>query len=155
MLMRRVKAAAWITLILIFSIAAALLSTRPPSPLAAAERLVEAVAYHFLGPEGRSASDVVVVGITEETLSAFPYRSPIDRAFLASVIDTLARSGVRAVGLDVVLDRPTEPAKDAALRRALTRTDVPVVAISIAPDTTMSSTQRRFFGRLPGRRADR
>ncbi len=50
-------------------------------------------------------------GSREETLSAFPYRSPIDRAFLASVIDALARSGVAAVGLDVVLDRPTEPAE--------------------------------------------
>ncbi len=68
-------------LILIFSIAVALLSTRPPSPLAAAERLVEAVAFQFLGPERQRPPDVVVVGITEDTLSAFPYRSPIDRGF--------------------------------------------------------------------------
>ena len=155
MLTKRLRAAAWIVLIVIFSIAVALLSTRPPSPLAAAERLVEAVAFHFLGPERPAASDVVVVGITEETLSAFPYRSPIDRAFLASVIDALARSGVAAIGLDVVLDRPTEPAKDAALRRALTRTDIPVVAISVAPDTIMSAGSAALPGRLPGRRANR
>ncbi len=61
------------------------------------------------------------------------------------MIDTLARSGVAAVGLDVVLDRPTEPAKDAALRRALTRTDMPVVAISVAPDTSMPADRRRFL----------
>jgi CHASE2 domain-containing sensor protein len=148
MLGKRLRAAAWIALILSFSIAVALLATRPPSPLAAAERLMEAVAFHFLGPQHPSASDVVVVGITEETLSAFPYRSPIDRAFLASLIDMLARSGVVAIGLDVVLDRPTEPAKDAALHRALTRTDIPVVAISIAPDTTMPADRRRFLDRF-------
>jgi adenylate cyclase len=145
MLPRRTSAAASIAFMMIVSIAGALLLTRPPSPLAAAERLVQAVAFRFLGPLRPPRPDVVVVGITEDTLAAFPYRSPIDRAFLADVIDALARGGVAAVGLDVVLDRPTEPAKDAALRRALTRTDIPVVAISVAPDTAMPADQRRFL----------
>jgi adenylate cyclase len=145
MLPRRTGAAACVALILIASIAAALVVTRPPSPLAAAERLFEAVAFRFLGPLPPPDPNVVVIGITEETLAAFPYRSPIDRGFLADVIDALARKGVVAVGLDVVLDRPTEPAKDDALHRALTRSDVPVVAISIAPDTTMPADRRRFL----------
>ncbi|HEY4044439.1 MAG TPA: adenylate/guanylate cyclase domain-containing protein [Rhodopila sp.] len=145
MLMKRLIAAGWITLILMFSIAAALLFSRPPSPLAAAERLVEALAFRFCGPARSAAAKVVVIGITEETLSAFPYRSPLDRGFLASVIDTLARGGVTAIGLDIVLDRPTEAAKDAALRQALTRTDVPIVAISVGPDTDMTAAQRRFL----------
>jgi class 3 adenylate cyclase/CHASE2 domain-containing sensor protein len=144
----RSKGAVWIALILTLSIAVALASTRPPSPLAATERLVEAVALHFLGPQRTAVSDVVVAGITEETLSAFPYRSPIDRAFLASLIDTLAHSGVAAIGLDVVLDRRTEPEKDAALQQALHRTDVPVVAISVAPDTTMQAAQRTFLAQF-------
>jgi adenylate cyclase len=145
MLPRQFRAAACIALILIVSIAAAFVLTRPPSPLAAAERLVEAVAFRFVGPQRPPGSDVVVVGITEDTLAAFPYRSPIDRGFLADVVDALAHDGVAAVGLDVVLDRPTEPAKDAAMRRALTRTDIPVVAISIAPDTAMPVDRRRFL----------
>jgi adenylate cyclase len=145
MLSRQFRAAVGLALILIFSIAVGLLFTRPPSPLAAAEHLVQAVAFRLLGPQRPPVSDVVVVGITEETLAAFPYRSPIDRGFLADLIDALARGGVAAVGLDVVLDQPTEPAKDAALRRALTRTDLPVVAISIAPDTPMPADRRRFL----------
>src|SRR5271155_548540 len=44
MLPRRTSAAASIALILMISIVGALLSTRPPSPLAAAERLAAAVA---------------------------------------------------------------------------------------------------------------
>ncbi len=134
-----------IALILIVAVTVALVFTRPPSPLAAAERLAEAVAFRFLGPRLPPEPDVVVVAITEDTLATFPYRSPIDRGFLAEVIDTLARQGAAAVGLDVVLDRPTEPAKDAALRRMLVRTDLPVVAISIAPDTTMPADRRRFL----------
>ena len=145
MLYRRLRSAAHIALLLIVAIGAALLATRPPSPLAAAERLVAAVAFRFLAPLRPAGPDVVVVGITEDTLAAFPYRSPIDRKFLADLIDTLARAGVAAIGLDVVLDRPTEPAKDAALRQALTRTDIPVVAISIAPDTAMAPDRRRFL----------
>ncbi len=140
MLTKRLPAAA---LILVSSIAVALLATRPPSPLAAAERLVQAVAFQVLAPGHPANSNVVVIGITEETLSAFPYRSPIDRGFLASLIDRLATDGVAAIGLDVVLDRPTEAAKDAALRRALLRTDIPVVAISVAPDTAMPAERRR------------
>ena len=141
----RFRSAALVALLVIVSIGIALLATRPPSPLAAAERLVEAVAFRVLGPQRSAGSDVVVVGITEDTLAAFPYRSPIDRGFLADLIDSLARAGVAAIGLDVVLDRPTEPAKDAALRRALTRTDIKVVAISIAPDTAMAPDRRRFL----------
>ena len=129
MLPTRLRSAAHIALLLIVSIGVALLITRPPSPLAAAERLVAAVAFRFLGPTRPAVPDVVVVGITEDTLAAFPYRSPIDRGFLADLIDTLADDGVTAIGLDVVLDRPTEPAKDSALRRALMRTDIPIVAI--------------------------
>ena len=87
----------------------------------------------------------MVIAITDDTLEQFPYRSPIDRGFLADLIDALARHGAAAVGLDVVLDQPTEPAKDAKLRRALLRTDVPVVAISIAPDTTMAADRRHFL----------
>jgi adenylate cyclase len=142
---RHIVAVGWVAAILGLSAAIALTSARPPSPLAAAERLFEAVAFRFLGPLRPPDPNVVVIGITEETLAAFPYRSPIDRGFLADVVDTLARKGVLAVGLDVVLDRPTEPAKDAALQRALSRSDVPVVAISVAPDTPMAPDQRRFL----------
>jgi adenylate cyclase len=143
MLTKQLSAAA---LILFFSVGVALLLTRPPSPLAAADRLVQAVAFQVVAPARPSGTNVVVVGITEDTLSAFPYRSPIDRGFLASLIDALASHGVIAIGLDVVLDRPTEAEKDTALRRALTRTDIPVVAISVAPDTAMPPDRRRFLG---------
>jgi adenylate cyclase len=145
MIPRLLATGAYVALILTVSVAVALLSTRPPSPLAAAERLVEAVAFRLLGPRQAPDDDVVVIGITEQTLAAFPYRSPIDRGFLADVIDALADHRAAAVGLDVVLDQPTEPAKDAALRRALLRSDVPVVAISVAPDTAMAADRRRFL----------
>ena len=131
--------------IVIVSVAAALLLASPPSPLAAAERLAEAVAFRFLGPEQSPEANVVVIAISEDTLAAFPYRSPIDRGFLADLIGSLGRHGAAAVGLDVVLDRPTEAMKDAALRRMLLRQDIPVVAISVAPETSMPANRRLFL----------
>jgi adenylate cyclase len=145
MLPRPFIRASLFTFIIFVSAGVALLLARPPSPLAAAERLAEAVAFRFLGPEQAPDANVVVVAITEDTLAAFPYRSPIDRGFLAGLIDSLAHHGAAAVGLDVVLDRPTEPAKDAALRRMLARNDMPVVAISVAPETSMPPERRRFL----------
>jgi adenylate cyclase len=72
--------------------------------------------------------DIVVVAITESVLDAFPYRSPVDRQFLSDVLTKLAAKHVRAIGIDVLFDRPTEPDKDAALRRTLRTLPVPVVA---------------------------
>jgi len=142
---RRIATAAGAALILTVSVVFALVMARPPSPGAAAEHLAEAVAFRFLGPLQTSDPDVVVIAITDDTLALLPYRSPIDRAFLADVINAVASHGAAAIGLDVVLDQPTEPAKDAELRRALLRTDVPVVAISIAPDTAMAADRRHFL----------
>lgn len=144
-LRRRIGAAALGALILLLSCAVALVAVRPPSPLAAADRLLEAVAFRLFAPAAPPDPRIAIVGITEETLAAFPYVSPIDRGFLADLVDRLAAAGAAAVGLDVLLDRPTEPAKDAALRRALARTDIPVVAISLGPETPADPERRRFL----------
>ena len=56
--------------------------------------------------------DIVIAAITEDTLAQFPYRSPVDRHFLAQLLDSLNTAGVRAVGIDVLFDQPSEPDKD-------------------------------------------
>ena len=71
--------------------------------------------------------EIVVVTITESVLDAFPYRSPVDRRFLSDLLNKLAAKHVRAIGVDVLLDRPTEPDKDEALRQTLRTLPVPVV----------------------------
>ncbi|MBV8704513.1 MAG: adenylate/guanylate cyclase domain-containing protein, partial [Acetobacteraceae bacterium] len=105
--------------------------------------LFDAAAFRLFAPVPPLDERIVIVGITEDTLDLFPYRSPIDRTFLAGVLDQLAGAGVAAIGLDVLLDHPTEPAKDAALRRAIQRRDVPVVAITLGPETPASPERRR------------
>lgn len=71
--------------------------------------------------------DIVIAAITEDTLARFPYRSPVDRAFLADLLRVLEAKGAKAVLLDVLLDQPTEPAKDEALAAAIRALKIPLV----------------------------
>lgn len=127
------------------SMALALAVVRPPSPLAAADRLFERVAWGFFAPPRPQSPDIVIAAIGDETLSRFPYRSPIDRGFLAGLVQVLERDGARAIGLDVIFDRPTEPEKDAALRSVLDHATVPVLLLAVAPETPLGDGQRRFL----------
>jgi adenylate cyclase len=70
---------------------------------------------------------IVVVAITEETLGLFPYRSPVDRAFLSTVLSALAAKGAAAIGIDLLFDQPTETVKDQMLAEQLAASTVPVV----------------------------
>lgn len=142
---RRTVEAALAAVLVLSATVAALLLVRPPFPLAAAERLFQASAYRLAAPVQPPHPRIALIGISEETLSAFPYRSPVDRGFLAALIDDLAAAGVAAVGLDLLFDRATEPAKDALLLRAMRRNDVPVVAISLAPETPLPPDRAETF----------
>lgn len=79
----------------------------------------------FQAPMPQS-DDIVIAAITEDTLARFAYRSPVDRAFLAELLLALQAKGVRGIGLDVLLDQPTEPDKDLQLAQTLRQLQVPV-----------------------------
>jgi adenylate cyclase len=81
---------------------------------------------HLLAPEPVDP-DVVLVTITEDTLRSFPYRSPIDHGYLNDLLLKIASFRPRAVGLDVLFDQPTEPAKDRALQHTLAHLGAPLV----------------------------
>lgn len=78
-------------------------------------------------PAQPQQADIVIVAINEDTLARFPYRSPVDRAFLAGVLRTVEAKGAKAVLLDVLLDQPTEPEKDQALADAIRALKIPLV----------------------------
>ncbi len=94
-------------------------------------------------PEPQSP-DIVVVAVTEDTLKQFPYRSPIDRQFLAELLRALAARGPRAIGLDILFDQPTEPAKDAVLRETLRMLPVPLV-VSYTDNAELVSKEQRAY----------
>ncbi len=71
--------------------------------------------------------NIVIAAITEETLATLEYRQPVDRAFLARVVNQLREKGAAVVGLDFLFDQPTVKEKDDALRQALNDWPVPPV----------------------------
>lgn len=81
----------------------------------------------LMTPRQPPPDNPVLITITEDTLRQFPYRSPINRQFLAGLINALSDKGVRAIGLDILFDQPTEPAADEALAQALRHSRTPVV----------------------------
>jgi len=103
--------------------------------LGTAERWTRDFRIANLSPAEPQHPDIVVAAIVEDTLAAFPYRSPVDRKFLADTITTIAAKGARAILLDVLLDQETEPEKDEALQEALAALKIPL-AISYSDSPT-------------------
>lgn len=131
--------------ILAVSVLLALVLAAPASPLAAVDRLFESLSFRFFAPARPPSDRVVIIGITEDTLGRLPYRSPFDRGVLARLIDTLAKQQVSAIGLDVIVDQPTEAEKDRALAQAINGAPVPIVLAAISPDTPISVERRRYL----------
>jgi adenylate cyclase len=77
-------------------------------------------------PEPQS-TDITIVTINEQTLKLFPYREPIDRKFLADLLNKLAEWKPRVIALDVLFDQPTDPVKDDELRSTIAHLPVPLV----------------------------
>jgi adenylate cyclase len=83
--------------------------------------------FRFADVSATKRDDIVIVTLTEDTLARFPYRSPIDRGFLADLIGTIDAAGPRAIGLDILLDSPSDPDKDQRLFEAIDGASSPVI----------------------------
>lgn len=73
----------------------------------------------LLAPAEPRNEAIVVLAIDAASLKPFAYLSPVDRGLIADAVEALGRAGAKAVGLDILFDRPTEPDKDARLHAAL------------------------------------
>lgn len=106
-------------------------------------------------PDEPQSSDIVVVSISEQTLEMFPYRSPVDRAFLAELVETLQAAGARAIFLDVLFDQPTEDDKDARLKSVLDSVGIPLVISYGRQSEGLTEEQTEFMQAFvaPGHRA--
>jgi class 3 adenylate cyclase/CHASE2 domain-containing sensor protein len=74
-----------------------------------------------------SQGNIILVSVREESLKAEPYLLPVDRRLLADLVTHIDAAGARAIGLDFVFDRPTDPAKDAALSYSIRTALAPIV----------------------------
>ncbi len=114
-------------------------------PVGWVENRVADIRVATLSPSEPQHPEIVVVAVTENTLATLPYRSPLDRRFLAGLLRALEAAGVRAIGFDILLDQPTEAAKDAELRGVLKALRVPVVVAWAESGDKLTERQTAFL----------
>lgn len=103
--------------------------------LSSLENIAADIRIAALQPPMPQSKDIVIAAITEETVTQFPYRSPVDRAFLANLLKTLEKKGAKAIGLDVLLDQATEDDKDALLKQTIRDLKTPLfISYSNSPN---------------------
>jgi adenylate cyclase len=109
------------------------------------ENLFRDVLVSSASPFTDPAQNIVIVAITEETLASLPYRSPIDREFLAKLIEHIGKAGPRAVGIDILFDQATERPKDEDLERVLENAQFPVVIASAEDADGLTDSQVTYL----------
>ncbi|WP_374628390.1 CHASE2 domain-containing protein [Pannonibacter indicus] len=107
-------------------------------------RLGDVILFAGGGTAAERREDIVILTITEETLAAFPYRSPIDRGFLAALIRRISATGPKAIGIDILFDGPSDPVKDADLLAAIDEASSPVI-LAVASDLNDLTPQQRLY----------
>jgi class 3 adenylate cyclase/CHASE2 domain-containing sensor protein len=139
------KRLAQLAAVVIAATAVTMLGVRYVALLAQAEQFVADVRIaSMLAPEPQDPN-VVIVAINEDTLTRFPYRSPIDREFLASLLTAIEARGPRAIAVDLLFDQPTEPAKDVALHDVLAKATVPLVVSYTDDPQIVTPAQKKFL----------
>jgi adenylate cyclase len=110
---------------------------------------LEAKALNFLfWLRGQQKSpEIVLVQIDDQAFRNLDEKQPLPRAYLAGLIDLVARSGAKVIALDIELKVPTNPREDEALVRAIHRAEehgiskvVPVYVIR--PETEQDGATR-------------
>jgi len=104
----------------------------------------------FSRKEPQTRRDIALLLVGDRSLARYPYQLPMDRRLLAVIVQTLDAAGAKAIGLDVIFDRPTD--KDDVLIDAIRGSKTPVVLGAIDSRLTgiepeNLTFQRAFFER--------
>ena len=90
-------------------------------------------------------NDIVIVTITENTLSQFDYRSPIDRGFLKKLLLDLNSAQVKAIAFDILFDQRTETEKDKDFLSALEDSPIPIITAWADIKDNLTNSQASFL----------
>jgi adenylate cyclase len=71
--------------------------------------------------------DIGLVLIDDASIAQYWSRSPVDRGLIAELVKAVDAVQPKAIGLDFIFDRHSEPSKDAALRDAIRNAVAPVI----------------------------
>jgi CHASE2 domain-containing sensor protein len=95
--------------------------------------------------EPTTRTDIALILITDKSLAGYSYQLPIDRGLVANVVRALDAAGAKVVGLDLLLDRPTD--KDGQLIEAIRAAKTPVVLGAVDTRSPSLETQNLTFER--------
>ncbi len=87
---------------------------------------------------------IAIITISEDTLSSYPYRSPIHRGLLAQLVNFADQSGAKAIALDIIFDQPTETDKDRSLKVALESAQAEIILGALDERVNLNDRQRKF-----------
>lgn len=124
---RRIRDLAALIVLIVSAAGASVLATRIVPVLAAAENWLVDLRVSLLSTARPQHPEIVLVVVNEDTLAGLTYRSPVDRGFLSNVLQWLDAAGAKAIGVDILFDQATEPAKDARLRETILALHAPTV----------------------------
>jgi adenylate cyclase len=113
--------------------------------LTSADRFVKDWEIAFQSPPEPQDPNVLILAVDEGVMQHFPYRSPLDRGFLAKLLPALDARHPRAVVLDYLFDQPTEPDKDAALKAAIAGMKTPLVVSYFEAGTKVADAQTAYM----------
>lgn len=126
-------------------IASALLLSRAPA-LQAAEDVLFDVFESTLSSKEAPRNDIAIVAITEETLKSLAQRSPIDRRFLAQLLKDIEAHNPKRIGLDIVLDMPSNQIDDQHLSETIKNLNVDLVAVSLSANDKLPLFEAKMLG---------
>jgi class 3 adenylate cyclase len=118
------------------------------SVLTETDRFIQDSEIARVPPSEPQDPDIVFVAVNEDTLQQFPYRSPLDRAFIAQLLDKLAADHPRVIGLDFLFDQPTEPAKDALLEKTIAKFPLPLVVAYTQQGEVVTEQQKAYLDKF-------
>lgn len=124
---RRLRVAPRALLLIVLGVTAAIWLLSLSQPLRQLEAWSVDLRQKLFAPPSPARDQIVLVAIDEVALASLPYRSPVDRAFMARLVRTIAAADPLAIGIDVLFDQSTEPEHDRELQQALHRIEAPVV----------------------------
>jgi class 3 adenylate cyclase/CHASE2 domain-containing sensor protein len=134
-----------LVLVTLLAVAVAYIADNFISFVTLTERTVEDIRVASNLPVEPQDPDIVILGITEVTLTQFPYREPVDHAFLADLLKWVESKHPRAVGVDILFDQPTEEDKDNELKQVIANYSLPLVISYYDNPAEISDEQYAFL----------
>jgi CHASE2 domain-containing sensor protein len=93
--------------------------------------------------------DIAIILIDEDSLTGYPFLSPVDRGLTAELIRSIDGAGAKAIGLDFIIDRATDPKGDAAFTAAVRDAKTPIILGAVDergfPREKEVAYQQQFF----------